>query len=81
MAGRTFDEGWQVYCRWIQAVWSGRVSEVIAELRVRQAEIGLPGLGISTTDPRQVVATTLGYLQTHQSRMDYRVIANWACQS
>ena len=71
MAGRAFNEGWQVYCRWIQAVWSGHVTEVIAELRVRQAEIGLPGVGISTTDPRQVVATTLGYLETHQSRMDY----------
>jgi hypothetical protein len=71
MAGRPFNEGWQVYCRWIQAVWSGHVTEVIAELRARQAELGLPGVGLPTTDPRQVVATTLGYLETHQSRMDY----------
>jgi hypothetical protein len=71
MAGLAFDKGWQVYCRWIQAVWSGRVTEVIVELRVRQVELGLPEVDTSATDPRQVVATTLRYLETHQSRMEY----------
>lgn len=71
MAGRSFAAGWEVYCRWIQGVWNGRVSEVIAQLRQRQEELGLPPEDASATDPRKIVAVTLGYLETHQSRMDY----------
>lgn len=71
MAGRSFAAGWEVYCRWIQLVWEGRVSEVIARLRQRQEELGLPPENASATDPRKTVAVTLGYLETHQSRMEY----------
>jgi hypothetical protein len=70
-AGRDFDEGWAVYCRWIQAIWAGRVDEVLSELRARQEEIGLPPPKASATDPRQIVATTVGYLETHRKRMSY----------
>jgi hypothetical protein len=71
MAGRSFHSGWEVYCRWIQWVWEGRVAKVIGELRQRQEELGLPPKEASATDPRKIVAVTLGYLETHQSRMDY----------
>ncbi len=71
MAGRSFDEGWAIYCRWIQAIWAGRVDDVLGELRARQEEIGLPPPKASATDPRQTVATTIGYLATHRGRMDY----------
>lgn len=71
LAGRAFAEGWRLYGRWIQAVWSGQVASVIAELRQRQAELGPPPQEASSADPRQIVATTLGYLQTHAARMDY----------
>lgn len=71
MAGRSFATGWDVYRRWIQWVWEGRVAEVIAALRQRQEELGLAPKDAPATDPRTVVAVTLGYLQTHQSRMDY----------
>lgn len=71
MAGRLFAEGWLTYCRWIQAVWSGQVAQVIIELQERQAQLGLPPQDALTTDPRRVVATALGYLKTHERRMDY----------
>jgi hypothetical protein len=71
LAGRAFAAGWLIYGRWIQAVWSGHVAQVIAELQQRQAELGLPPKEASSTDPRRIVATALGYLRTHQSRMDY----------
>lgn len=71
MAGRSFAVGWAVYSRWIQLVWEGRVAEVIGELRQRQEELGLPPKEASASDPRKIVAVTLGYLETHQSRMDY----------
>jgi hypothetical protein len=71
MAGRTFRDGWPVYTTWIQQVWSGRVEQVIAALQTRQKELGEPGKDAATTDPRQVVATTLGYLENHKDRMRY----------
>lgn len=80
LAGRTFAEGWPVYCRWIQAVWSGNVPRVLVELEQRQAEIGPPPPNAAATDPRQIVATTRGYLNRHQSRMDYARTAGSACR-
>jgi hypothetical protein len=71
MAGRPFRDGWPVYTRWIQQIWSGQVELVIAALQTRQQELGEPGADAAATDPRQVVATTLGYLQNHKERMRY----------
>lgn len=71
MAGRPFREGWPVYTVWIQQVWSGRVDLVIAALQSRQQELGKPTADEPKTSPRQVVATTSGYLVNHQERMRY----------
>lgn len=71
MAGRLFGEGWLIYCRWIQAVWSGHVAQVITELREWQAQLGLPPKDAAAADPRRVIATALRYLATHERRMDY----------
>jgi hypothetical protein len=70
-AGRAVSQGWEIYGRWIQAIWSGQVEQVIAELAARQNELGLAPKDASATDPRVVVATTLRYLQSHRARMDY----------
>jgi hypothetical protein len=69
LAGRPFREGWPVYTAWIQQVWSGRVDLVITALRSRQQELGEPAADEPATSPRQVVATTLGYLVNHEQRM------------
>lgn len=71
MAGRTREAGWELYRRWIQAVWAGDVAQVIDELQQRQQQLGAPPKDASCSDPRRIIATTLRYLQTHQSRMDY----------
>ncbi len=71
MAGRTFQSGWDIYCRWAQAVWSGRVDDVLSELIQRQEELGLPNDGESEHSPRQIVADALRYLTNQQSRMHY----------
>lgn len=73
LAGRSKAEGGPVYLRWIQWVWAGKVSNVIAELTTRAAELGSPPENAGETDPRQIVATTLTYLTNQQSRMNYPV--------
>lgn len=71
MTGGTREVGWERYGRWIRAVWAGDVSQVIEELQQRLQQLGAPPKDASCSDPRRIVATTLRYLQTHQSRMDY----------
>jgi hypothetical protein len=71
MAGRHFLEGWRVYERWIQWVWSGEVKQVLAELTVRQAEVGTPTKDESAGSAAAVVARALTYLQNNQERMRY----------
>jgi len=71
LAGRTLEEAWPIYCQWAQWVWAGEVAAVIAALRTRQEEIGLPQEADPATSPQKVVATALGYLENQQSRMKY----------
>jgi hypothetical protein len=71
LAGRGFQEGWNVYERWIQWVWSGAVEQVLAELAVRQAELGTPASDEPEGSPRAVVARALTYVQNNQERMRY----------
>jgi hypothetical protein len=71
MAGRTTQDGWASYLKWITWVWQGRVVEVISELQARQHEIGPPIPNSTESDPRNVVAKSLTYLQNQQDRMNY----------
>jgi hypothetical protein len=70
-AARPLDEVAEVYRRWAQAVWSGRVQDVISELEARQQKLGVPEESSPDTDPRHVVAKALGYLRHQASRMRY----------
>jgi hypothetical protein len=70
-AGRPRAAGWACYRQWIGWVWQGRVAEVIAALRQRQAELGPPEEGEPEASPRQVVARTLTYLNNQQGKMRY----------
>ncbi len=71
MAGRKFLEGWPVYCRWAQWLWSGRIDDVLAELTRRQDEVGLPGKDEPATSPRRLVDEVLTYLRNHQALVNY----------
>jgi hypothetical protein len=70
MAGRPFAEGWEVYKRWIRWTWAGEVERVIAELAVRQAELGTSA-DAKATSPAQIVSRALSYLQNNKERMRY----------
>lgn len=62
---------WDTYCRWIQWIWSGKVTDVIAELEQHQCELGIPEPDEAQTTPRSQLAKALGYLRNHQSQMHY----------
>ena len=59
-AGRPQGEGGAVYCRWIQAAWSGRVTTILPELEARSEELGEPPDGSPESDPRRLVSAALG---------------------
>src|SRR5262249_5685376 len=71
LAGRGFQEGWAGYERWSQWVCVGAVGRVIAELAVRQAELGSPAPDEPAGSPWAVVARALTYLQNNKERMRY----------
>ena len=65
------ESAWPQYVRWATAVWEGRVGQVIDELVHHSQLLGPPDADADETDPRRVLAETLGYLRNNQSRMDY----------
>lgn len=72
-AGRPFASGWNLYCRWAQAVWDGQVEAVLVELRQRQEELGLPEKDEPDYSPRRLVDDAIRYLTNQRSRMRYDV--------
>ncbi len=71
LAGRSFQEGWPCYVRWVTWLWQGSVEQVIAELAQRQTELGVPRADEGETHPRVVISRALGYLQNHKDKMRY----------
>jgi hypothetical protein len=70
-AGRPPAEGAEVFKRWIQAVWSGQVATILAELEERSAALGSPTAGCADSDPRKLVFESLRYLKNNADRMRY----------
>ena len=68
---RRFRDGWPIYVRWINWVWSGEVAKVLDELRARVIELGTAGADEPENSPRKVVAEALSYLSNHQDKMRY----------
>jgi hypothetical protein len=62
---------WDQYAVWMTGCWRGEVDQVLEELSAWQERLGLPPDEIKPTDPRQIVATTLGYLTNNRERMKY----------
>ena len=71
MAGRSPVEGFAIYVRWIQIVWSGQVATILPELESRLAELGTPPAKCSDSDPRCLVFESLRYLTNNAPRMRY----------
>lgn len=65
------NDAWDQYAVWMTGCWRGEVDQVLEELTAWQERLGPPPEDAPTTDPRQIVATTLGYLRNNRERMKY----------
>lgn len=65
------EKSWNVYVQWITAIWQGRVTDVLQELKGIQMEIGDPPKDCDDKDPRKVLSEAITYFSNNQSRMDY----------
>lgn len=62
---------WSTYERWLRWAWSGRVEELLAELRATCQRLGVPPPGSPEDDPWRAVAEAVGYVENNRGRMDY----------
>ena len=62
---------WEQYLAWATACWQGRVADVIVEMERWQEILGQPPPDATTTDPRELLRRTLGYLRNNRDRMNY----------
>jgi hypothetical protein len=53
------------------ALWNGRMDEVITTLQQHAERLGPPRDGDGPEHPRRVLASNVGYFQTHRPHMDY----------
>ena len=67
------DEGWDLYCRTAQMLWSGEPAEVLDGLLGLQQKVGLPSPDEPDSSPRNHLAAAIRYLTNQQSRMRYAV--------
>lgn len=65
------DDVWSQYVAWMRGCWQGEVGQVIEELRLHQIKLGQPPADAPDSDPRQIVATTINYLNNNRERMNY----------
>jgi hypothetical protein len=65
------EDAWSQYLAWMRGAWQGDVAQVLEELRVWQTKRGIPDKGTPDSDPRQILATTINYLENNQDRMKY----------
>jgi len=66
------DEHWKTYLQWAGDCWRGNVETVIQELTVWRDRLGpIDDEKLPKSDPRRIVATTLGYVENNRSRMNY----------
>jgi hypothetical protein len=71
LAGRPQAEGVEVYKRWVQAVWSGQVATILAELEAHSTALGSPPKECADSDPRKLVFEAVRYLKNNAERMRY----------
>ena len=65
------DEGWDLYCRTAQMLWSGEPAEVLDGLLGLQQKVGLPNPDERESSPRNHLAAAIRYLKNQQNRMRY----------
>jgi hypothetical protein len=65
------EDAWSQYLVWMRGAWQGEVAQVLEELRVKQTKHGVPDKNTPDSDPRQILATTINYLENNRDRMNY----------
>ncbi len=65
------EDAWSQYLVWMRGAWQGEVAQVLEELRAWQTRRGIPEKDTPDSDPRQILATTINYLENNQDRMKY----------
>ena len=65
------EDAWSQYLVWMRGAWQGDVAQVLEELRAWQTKRGVPDKDTPDSDPRQILATTINYLENNQDRMKY----------
>lgn len=65
------DDGWNLYCRMAQTLWSGEPAEVLDGLLGIQRKVGLPEQDEPESSPRNHLAAAITYLKNQQDRMHY----------
>ncbi len=53
------------------ALWDGRLDELLAKLRTHAERLGPPQVSDGPEHPRRVLANNVGYFQTHRAHLDY----------
>lgn len=64
-------KSWRLYCQFAEAIWQGRVDDVIKKLDAQQEIAGAPPKDAGDTDPREIIRRARVYYRNHRSRMDY----------
>lgn len=67
----TEQDVWDQYIAWMRGCWQGETEQVLCELRVWQTRLGDPPPDAPDQDPREVLRTTIQYLEHNRARMDY----------
>lgn len=67
--GSNAARGWKTYAAWLRLAWSGKVGELLTQLRAASAV--LAKRGPSAADRKRVVDETLTYVTNNRERMDY----------
>jgi hypothetical protein len=70
MAGAAAQVGWLRYRDWAQWLWGGEIDRLLAALKQRQQELGVPDKK-ETGTPRAQLASSLSYLTNQRERMNY----------
>jgi hypothetical protein len=65
------DQAWACYVDWATACWTGRVEDMLQEMRRHQVAMGQPPADCDEKDPRKVLAEAVTYFENNASRMDY----------
>ena len=69
--GKDTPESWALAGQLKDALWDGQLDQVIATLKTHAERLGPPQTCDGPDHPRRVLATNVGYFQTHRHHMDY----------